>query len=146
MMLRSVSLAILISLSGGAAAAQRLDINPPPRVPATGGSWIATMTGATVGAAAGFGFGAVLVSNEPEFDGAQFAFIAATTVLGAASGAMIGRQLTGGNQSVLHSALGASVGLLAGGWIASRLRIEEPVPLVIAMTIPTGLFATLAGW
>lgn len=67
-------------------------------------------------------------------------------MLGAAGGAVIGRRATGGDQSVIPSALGAAVGLLAGAWMSAQLRFEEPVPLAIALTIPTGLFATLAGW
>jgi hypothetical protein len=159
MLPRPLSCAVALGLLATAARAQQVDVTLPPRARSSGGSFVATAAGATLGAAAGFtlglafaplGQGACAVTVPGgcgrEADGRTIAFVAGSTVLGATGGAILGRHMTHGKQSVPHTFLGAVVGLLTGVWIATQLRLEEPVPTVVALSIPTGFFAALSGW
>lgn len=159
MILRSLAATVALAFLSGAAAAQGVSVTPPPRVPSAGGSFVATAAGATVGAVAGLTLGAALAPRGDGYcvtspgggcsssaSGPTIAFVFGSTVLGAAGGAMLGRHVTHGRQSVPHTLVGAAVGLLAGAWITWQLHVEEPLPVVMALSIPTGFFAALSGW
>jgi hypothetical protein len=151
--------ALFVCMATTNVAAQRVGV-AMTRQPGEGGSFLATALGATAGGLVGLGAGIALAPAGGGGDcalgtgggcsdgigGAQIAFIAGSTVLGATAGAWTGRRLSGGRQSPVGSLLGACVGLLAGGWLGTQLRPEEPVPAALIVTIPTGIFAALGGW
>ena len=72
--------------------------------------------------------------------------LVAASVVGSTVGAMVGRRLSGGHQSLGRSALGAAMGLVVGGMIASQLHTDQTVPIGITIAVPQGLLSTLAGW
>lgn len=72
--------------------------------------------------------------------------VVGTTIVGAASGAVLGRRFSGGRQSAVRSLLGAALGLLVGGVILTELDTDAAVPVVMSITVPQGFFAALVGW
>ena len=78
-------------------------------------------------------------------NGGAIATIGGASLLGAATGAVIGRHLMGGRQSFARSLVGAALGTLVGGAVASQLRTTEVVPLTLSFVVPQGLFAALVG-
>ena len=146
---------VLLGVASTAAVAQRIDVTVT-REPSRGGSFAATLAGGTsgalVGLLAGVGFASFTMGDCitggdcDDTAGPTVLFVAGTTVVGAAGGAWIGRRLSGGRQSPVGSLLGATVGLLAAGLLATQLHPDSAVPGALTISIPTGLFATLGGW
>lgn len=147
-------------LAGVVLAASSPALAQQPRaVPAEGarGSFAVTFGGAIVGALVGAGVGALAAPSEGfmcptqpgarcgDGSGAVLAVIGGT-VAGAASGAILGRHLSGGRQSAVRSLLGAALGLLASGALLSQLHTDAAVPVVVGVTVPPAFFAALVGW
>lgn len=77
--------------------------------------------------------------------GGGIALVAGTSLVGTAAGAVVGRALMGGRQSFVRSLFGAALGTLVGAAVASQLGTTEPVPVVLSLVVPQGVFAALVG-
>jgi hypothetical protein len=120
------------------------------------GSFPVTALASTVGAVAGIAIaahfsqsGSTMCPTVPgatcNAGGSAVLWVAGASVIGAASGAVVARQLMGGRQSFLRSLLGAGLGTMVGGLIVSQLGTTETVPVVVSFSLPQGLFAALVG-
>ena len=130
---------------------------PAVRAQHAPGSYPTTAALAAAGGAAGMIAVGLLAqpgsSACPAIPGAQCSsgsapvlLLAGASIAGSTLGAMLGRSLGGGRQSVFRTAMGSALGLMVGGLIASQLRSEDPAPLVVSFSVPQGVFAALVGW
>ena len=69
----------------------------------------------------------------------------ATTAAGGLAGAVLGRKLAHGEQDVALTAAGALLGAGLAVLLTHDLDLNDG-ELAVAVSIPTGLFAALAGW
>lgn len=123
------------------------------------GSFPLTFAGATLGSAAGFAAGILLAPRSQgscdlsvgggctEVIGAKaIPFILATTVVGSTGGAWLGRRLSDGRQELGGTVAGALFGAVVGTMIIAEAQGDDAALITIAMSVPTGLLATLLGW
>lgn len=121
------------------------------------GSFVITAGMATAGAAAGTLGLVLLMSRQCDGECGPMSHAAAWLSLGlpfvgAATGAVVGRSLTGGRQHFGRSLLGAVVGTAVGGVVvAAAIQVAKPgglraeAPYVI-FAIPVGAITAWVGW
>lgn len=126
------------------------------QVPERPGSFLVTALAGAAGSAAGIAIVSTFVepgqSDCPAVPGADcsssggtVAWVAGASLIGTAAGAVVGRHVIGGRQSFIRSLLGAALGTLVGAAMVSRLGTTEPVPVVLSVAVPQGVFAALVG-
>ena len=74
-------------------------------------------------------------------------YVVGASLAGAATGAVLGRQLTHGRQSIVRSIGGALLGGMVGGALVSYLgRHPSDAAVTVTFVVPQGVFAALVGW
>lgn len=134
------------------AGAQTRAASRPPE-PAT---FLVTAASASAGAVAGFAVAATFARPDPRYCPAvpgahcgggegSVLVLAGSTLFAAATGAYLGARMLGRRPNFFRSTVGAGLGLLVGGALATALDADSDIALAVSFVVPTGILASLVG-